>query len=69
MNLKQNNERAAGKQKLDIEYELLRKQKDDEVNKICLKYKNRKADLEAQQKHEKFLHDNENIMKASIIFL
>lgn len=65
---KQNLERNALKQKLDIEYEIMKKEKNDEMGKIVLKYKNRKIDLEAQQKQEKYLAENENQLKASKIY-
>jgi hypothetical protein len=65
LNQKHNLERSALKQKLDTEYDMMRKQKEDETIKITLKYKNRKMDLELQQKQEKNLTDNENMLKAS----
>lgn len=62
---KQNLEKNALKQKLDTEYEIMKKQKDDEMAVIILKFKNRKMDLESQQKHEKTLTENENLFKQS----
>jgi hypothetical protein len=64
---KQNLEKNALKQKLDTEYEMMKKMKEDENHKIYIKFKNRKADLEAQHKQEKFLRENENMLKASKI--
>jgi hypothetical protein len=60
-----NLERNALKQKLDTEFNNINKQKDDEIDKINLKYKNRRADLETQQRNEKILNQNENLAKAS----
>lgn len=65
LNQKHNLERTALKQKLDTEYDMMRKQKEDESMKISLKFKNRKMDLELQQRQEKNLTENENMLKAS----
>jgi hypothetical protein len=43
----------------------MKKQKDDEMAVIILKFKNRKMDLESQQKQEKTLTENENLFKQS----
>lgn len=58
-------ERNSLKQKFDAEYEMLKRQKDETVENINLKFKNRKLDLELQQKNEKNLNENEKLMKAS----
>jgi hypothetical protein len=64
---KQNLERNALKQKLDTEYEMMKKQKDEETQKLIHKYKNRKMDLELQHNQERNLSENESLLKASIL--
>lgn len=63
---KQTLEKNALKQKLDSEYDSLKKLKDEETAKLVQKYKIRKMDLELQQKQEKNLYDNQNLANASI---
>ena len=63
---KQNLERNALKQKLDTEYEMMKKQKDEETQNLIHKYKNRKMDLELQHNQERNLSENESLLKASI---
>ena len=62
---KQNLERSAMKQKLDTEYEFMKKQKEDEIAKLVHRFKNKKMELDSQQKLEKNLNENENLLKAS----
>lgn len=63
---KHNLEKNGLKQKFDSDFDELRIQKDHEASILVLKYKNRKLDLELQQKQEKNLSENSNLMKASI---
>jgi hypothetical protein len=58
-------EKNALKQKLDKEFDELKKEKESELEKIFHKFKNRRLDLELQQKHEKVLSENVNLLKAS----
>lgn len=58
-------ERNSQKQKFDAEYELLEKQKGEMLNTAFSKFKNRRLDLEIQQKSEKNLNENDNMLKAS----
>jgi hypothetical protein len=60
-------DKNALKQKLDIEYDMMKKLKEEEIIKITYKYRNKKTDLELQHKNEKFLGENENLFKKSII--
>lgn len=62
---KQMLERNSLKQRMEAEYNLIKNRKDDEEKKLILQYKNRKLDLEMQQKIEQNLSKNENLMKAS----
>jgi hypothetical protein len=62
---KQQLERNALKQKHDSEYESTKKQREADLEKLNLKFKNRKLDLEMQQKNEKNLNQNDNLLKAS----
>jgi hypothetical protein len=66
---KQMLERNALKQKYETEYEMLKKEKEDEGLKLISKFKKKKLDLEMQQKQEKNLNENENLMKASKIII
>lgn len=58
-------EKSALKQKLDGEYETLKKMKEDEAQKLIQKFKIRKRELELQQKQEKNLQENYNLANAS----
>lgn len=64
---KQNLERQKLEEKIDNEVELEEKLKETELEKIVLKYKNKKLELDHQQKQEKNLNDNVNLMRASKI--
>jgi hypothetical protein len=65
---KQLNEKNALRKKIDIQLEVMRKEKDSGIERILHKYKNRKFDLEMQQKQEKLMNENNNLYKASKIF-
>jgi hypothetical protein len=54
------------KKKIEIEFEVMKKQKKAASDTIEHKFKNRKFDLEMQQKQEKLLNENHNLMKASM---
>jgi hypothetical protein len=58
-------EKNSLKKKNDIELEVLKKEKTLAYEKILHKYKNRKLDLELQQKQEKVHTENVNLYKAS----
>lgn len=58
-------EKNAMKKKIEIELEVMKKEKDYGLEIIVHKYKNRKFDLEKQQKQEKLLNENANLLKAS----
>jgi len=63
---KQNLERNALRQKLDLEFEMLKKQKETELAKIILKYKHKRKDLTWLHKNQ--IYQNEQILsKASKI--
>lgn len=64
---KQSLERNTLKEKLTIEAEISKKTKSDELEKLIHKFKNKKVDLEIQQKQEKILTENTNLMRASKI--
>jgi hypothetical protein len=59
-------EKNALKKKIEVEIEALKKEKEFGIQRIVLKYKNKKFDLELQQKQEKYLSENANQLKASI---
>jgi len=63
------NEKNALKMKIEAEYELLKKQRKTHFENLINKFKNRKFELELQQKQEKLLSENQNLMKASKILL
>lgn len=58
-------EKNALKKKIEIEFDVMKKQRQSGLEQINHKYKNRKFDLEMQQKQEKLLNENNNVMKAS----
>ncbi len=58
-------EKNALRQKLDTELEVLNKVKEDEIASTVLKFKNKKMDLDKQQKTELNLSKNSNLMKQS----
>ena len=58
------NEKNSFKKRIELEWEEAKKKKDSEVQVIVLRYKNRKSELENQQKSEVLLCENKNKMKA-----
>ncbi len=58
-------EKNALKQKLDLEYEELKLIKNNEMDKIILKYKNRKQELENHHNSEKSIRSNVNYLNKS----
>ena len=62
-------EKNSLKKKVEIEIEVMKKEKNSGLSTVIHKYKNRKYDLDLQQKQEKLLTENNNFFKASnIIF-
>ena len=59
------NERNSMKKKIEIEIEVLRKEKAAALEKTIHKYKNRKYDLDTQQKQERLYNENVNLFRAS----
>lgn len=59
--VKQNHERNVYKQRLMSDYEEMKKIKQDELDKLIVKFKNKKLELEMRQKREKNLTGNENL--------
>lgn len=59
------NEKASLRKKIEIEFEVLKKERQTNLEKLLLKYKNRKAELENQQKLELNFLTNENLLKKS----
>lgn len=59
------NEKSSLRKKIDIEFEMLKKERQKNLEKLLLKYKNRKAELENQQKQELNFLTNENLLKKS----
>lgn len=59
-------EKNALLQKMNAEYDEMSKIKQQELDKIIVKYKNKKFELESRQGKEKNLHDNENLLKANL---
>jgi len=64
---KHQQEMAAFKSKVGIEYEMMLKHKDQELAKIAYKYKVRKTALENQQTQEKKFNDNDKLLKQKAI--
>lgn len=65
----QQNEKNALKMKIEAEYELLKKQRKTVFENLINKFKNRKFELDMQQKQEKLLAENQNMLKASKILI
>lgn len=63
----QQNEKNALKMKIEAEYEMLKKQRKTVFENLINKFKNRKFELDMQQKQEKILAENQNLLKASIL--
>ena len=61
-------EKATLKKKIEMEFEVLKKERQSNLEKLLLKYKNRKNELENQQKQEIVYLENENILKRSNFF-
>ena len=59
-------EKKSLNQKMNTEYDEMTKIKQIELDKIVVKYKNKKFELETKQGKEKNLHENENLLKANI---
>lgn len=59
-------EKKSLNQKMNTEYDEMTKIKQIELDKIVVKYKNKKFELETRQGKEKNLHENENLLKANI---
>ena len=59
------NEKNAFKKKIELEFEELKKRKEIELNTLLLKYRNRKNELENQQKQEQIIYGNKYKLKAS----
>jgi hypothetical protein len=53
------------KRKIEIEYEVIKKEKDRLIDNLNNKYKNRKMDLSLQHRKDLTYHGNTNLMKAS----
>jgi hypothetical protein len=51
--------------KIEAEYELLKKQRKNVFENLINKFKNRKFELDLQQKQEKILTENHNLLKKS----
>jgi hypothetical protein len=62
------NEKNALRKKIEIEFEVLKKERQLHLERLLLKYKNRKNELENQQKQELNYLDNENLLKKSNFF-
>lgn len=63
---KHNLEKNGYKQKLMCEYEELKKAKQIQTDKLIIKYKNKKLELDMRQKREVNLNENDNLLKANI---
>ena len=63
------NEKNALRKKIEIEFEVLKKERQINLEKLLLKYKNRKHELENQQKQEINYLENENLLKKSNFFM
>jgi len=61
------NEKTAFKKKIEIEFQILKKQRDQEIGRLNYKFKVRKNVLENQQHQEKKLNENDNFMKQKTI--
>jgi hypothetical protein len=58
-------EKNALKKKIEINLEIMRKDRQKNLEKLLLKYKNRKTELDNQQKQEIVFLDNEKLLKKS----
>lgn len=58
-------EKSALRKKIEMEFEVLKKERQYNLEKLLLKYKNRKVELENQQKQELVYLENENLLKKS----
>ena len=57
------NEKNVLKKKFETELDLMRKEKESQIQKIEKRFQNKKLELELQQKNEKILNENENLTK------
>jgi hypothetical protein len=64
---KQHLEKNALKQKLDLQYEELKLKKNNEMDNIILKFKNKKKDLKIHHNSEMSIRSNINFLKKSIL--
>jgi hypothetical protein len=62
-------EKAFLKRKVEIEYEVIKKEKDRLIENLNNKYKNRKMDLGLQHRKDVNFNENVNLLKASNIYL
>lgn len=62
-------EKSALEKKIDIKFEILKKDRQKNLEKLLLKYKNRKTELDIQQKQEIMFLENENLLKKSKLFV
>jgi hypothetical protein len=62
---KQSLEKSALNEKNFIEFEIMKKEKEANLDKIIQKYKNKKNDLENQHKTQRLIPTNKNLLKAS----
>ena len=62
---KQLQELQVAKRKLQDEYNILVNQREKEYDKLMIKFKTRKIELDLQQKHEKNAHRDINVIKQS----
>lgn len=58
-------EKTALRKKIETEFEILKKERQTNLERLLLKYKNRKGELENQQKQELNFLENENLLKKS----
>ena len=63
------NEKNSLRKKIEIEYEVMKKEKQVQLEKLLLKYKNRKTELENQQRQEMLYIEKERLLKASKWFI
>ena len=61
-------EKSALKQRIELEFEILNKERKENLEKLLLKYKIRKVELESQQIQEKTYVENDNLLKRSNFF-
>lgn len=62
------NEKNALKKRIELEFEEVKKEKQRQLEILIHKFKNKKAELEIQQKMETHITENKNLLKASKSF-